>query len=289
MSNNKSVFITGASAGFGYDTARALAERGHTVYATMRGTDGKNKDTAEELTQWSEKNGYHLHVLELDVTDQTSVDKAVKAAVDHGGVDVLINNAGVGVMGLTEAFTLEQIEGLFAVNVFGVLRVNRAVLPHFREKKSGRVVYISSGLGRLVLPFMGPYTATKFAIEALAQTSAFELEPLGIESIIIQPGAYGTTFGQNSILASDEQRTGQYGPVLDQMQAFGKGFEERAKAGQVGDPKEVVQALVETVEADKGKLPDRRPVGQDVSGPVKVLNQASSEVHDQLYKAFGLN
>jgi len=288
MSNSKNILITGASAGFGHDTARALAERGHTVYATMRGTEGKNKEKAEALTTWAEKKGHHLHVLELDVTHQASVDKAVNAAVDHGGLDVLITNAGVGAMGIQEAFTPDQVEALFAVNVFGVLRVNRAVLPHFRDKKAGRVVYISSGLGRLVLPFMGPYTASKFAIEALAQTAAFELEPLGIDSIIVQPGAYGTTFMANLVMAGDQQRTGQYGSTLETMEAFGKGFEERAQAGQMGNPQEVVDALVEAVEAERGELPARRTVGADVSESVSAINQTSEQVHEQVYGAFGL-
>jgi NAD(P)-dependent dehydrogenase (short-subunit alcohol dehydrogenase family) len=289
MSELKKVLITGASAGFGFDTSKALASKGHTVYATMRGVEGKNANKAEELRKWAKKGGHSLHVLELDVTDDESVREAVARAVDLGGIDVLINNAGVGVMGIQEAFTLDQVESLFDINVFGVLRVNRAVLPHFREKGSGRIVFISSGLGRLVFPFLGPYTATKHAIEALAETSAFELAPLGIDSVVVQPGAYGTTFMQNSIVAGDAERTGQYGPVLGMMEAFGKGFEERAKAGQMGDPSEVVDALVEVVEAPKGSLPARRPVGNDVAEPVASINQLSEQVHQRIFEAFGLN
>jgi NAD(P)-dependent dehydrogenase (short-subunit alcohol dehydrogenase family) len=288
MSTAKNILITGASSGFGWDTSRALAERGHTVFAGMRAIKGKNAKKAKELSDWAAQAGHTVHVLEMDVTQDASVSKAVSKAVELGGIHVLINNAGVGAMGIQETFTVEQVEDLFAVNVFGVLRVNRAVLPHFRERGSGRVVYLSSGLGRLVFPFMGPYTATKFAIEALAQTAAFELAPLGIESVIVQPGAFGTNFMTNSVQASDSKRVGQYGPVLKILEGWGKGWEERIKAGHIGDPKEISDALVEIAEAPPGSLPARRPVGADVAEPVGALNQLSEQIHEKIFKAFGL-
>lgn len=284
----KKVFITGCSAGFGRDTARALAMRGHRVYATMRDIGGRNAPVAEELRAFAQQGGYAIHLHELDVSDEQSVERAAAWAVEQGGVDVLIQNAGVGTYGIQEAFTLEQVKGIFEVNVFGVLRVNRAILPHMREKGAGRVVYISSGLGRLVLPFLGPYTASKFALEALAQSAAYDLDPLGIESIIVQPGAFGTTFSQNSVHASDTSRLSTYGPVPQMMEGFVKGFEERAKAGQLGNPEDLVKALVEVVEAPKGQLPARLPVGADVKEAVTAINQVNDQIHDYLLKMFGM-
>ncbi len=288
MQDTKKILITGASAGFGFDTAKALAERGHTVYATMRDIHFKNKHKAEELRAWAEQNRFGLHTVELDVTDDASVERAVEQVLALGGIDVLINNAGFGVMGVQEAFTLDQVEKLFATNVFGVLRMNRAVLPHFRSRGKGRIIYISSGLGRLVLPFMGPYTASKFALEALAQTASYELEPLGIRSIVIQPGAFATTFMSNSIQAKDTKRTQQYGPVLGIMEEFGKGFEQRAKNGQLGDSDEVVKALIKAVEGADRDLPARLPVGMDVREPVGAINHLSDQIHDNILKNFGL-
>jgi NAD(P)-dependent dehydrogenase (short-subunit alcohol dehydrogenase family) len=285
---SKRVFITGCSAGFGRDTARALAGRGHTVYATMRGLEGKNAATAAELRAFAEQGGHALLLHELDVTDERSVERAAAWAVDQGGVDVLVQNAGVGTYGVQETFTLEQVQGIFDVNVFGVLRVNRALLPHLRQKGAGRVVYLSSGLGRLVLPFLGPYTASKFALEALAQAAAYDLEPLGIESVIVQPGAFGTTFSQNSVRAADVARLAGYGPVPAMMEGFVKGFEARAKAGQIGNPEELVQALCEVVEAPRGSLPARRTVGADVFEAVTAINRVSEEVHDRLLRMFGI-
>ncbi len=286
--NSKRVFITGASAGFGYDTARALAERGHTVYATMRNVDSKNAPKAEALRAWAEGGGHNLHVLELDVTDDESVRSAVGQALELGGIDVLINNAGVGCGGVQETFTIEQVQALFDVNVFGVLRVNRAVLPHLRSKGAGRVVFISSGLGRIVLPFFGPYTATKYAVEALGQTTHYELEPLGIKTVIVQPGAYGTTFMENCMLAADTGRLPGYGPVGGMLEAFVGGFAERAQAGGLPDPAEVVQALIKVTEAPDEELPLRLPVGQDVSEGVAAINGVSDQIQGHVLAAFGL-
>ncbi len=286
--SKRRVFITGCSAGFGRDAARALAERGHTVYATMRGLEGKNAEAAQELRAFARQGGHALHLHELDVTDERSVESAAAWAVEQGGVDVVIQNAGVGTYGVQETFTLEQVQGIFDVNVFGVLRVNRALLPHLRQKGEGRIVYVSSGLGRLVFPFLGPYTASKFALEALAQAASYELDPLGIESIVVQPGAFGTTFSQHSVHAADVARLAGYGPVPRMMEGFVKGFEERARAGQLGKPEELVQALVEVVEAPRGSLPARRTVGADVYEPVTAINQVSEEVHDRLLRAFGM-
>ena len=157
------ILITGASSGFGKLTTLALLEKSHSVVASMRGPNNKNKLVADELTAAGAK------IVEIDVTDETSVNTGVaKAGELTGDLDVVINNAGVGVMGIQETFTIEDWKKVFDVNLFGVQRVNRAILPHFREHGSGLIVHISSVLGRTVVPFFGPYNASKWALEALA-------------------------------------------------------------------------------------------------------------------------
>ena len=285
----KNILITGTSSGFGNGAAKALAEKGHTVFATMRGVSGKNEEKAVELRKWAEDNGKTVHVVELDVTDQTSVDKAVAQVAEQAGkIDVLINNAGVGTWGIQEAFEVEQVQRMFDVNVFGVLRVNRAVLPHMRKAGDGHVIYVSSGLGRIMFPFLGPYTASKFALEALGEVGSYELSPLGIDTTILQPGAYGTSFLQNSIHPKDEKVIEDQPKVKAMFEAFGAGFEERAKAGELGDPKEIVNALVELVDSEKGKRPLRKTVGADVAGAVTPINETCSQVQEQLLQAFGM-
>jgi NAD(P)-dependent dehydrogenase (short-subunit alcohol dehydrogenase family) len=146
MSHPQRVFITGASAGFGFDTSRALASKGHTIYATMRGVSNKNADKAQALTNWAKENGHALHVLEVDVTNDASVGKAVAAAVEEGGIDVLINNAGIGTWGVDEGYTIEQAQKVFDINLFGVMRVNRAMVSGARTR--GRATLAPSS-GRL--------------------------------------------------------------------------------------------------------------------------------------------
>ena len=189
MSNDKKkrVLITGASQGFGLGAAKARAERGHTVFATMRGVSGKNRGAADELRTWAEAGGHAVHVLELDVTDDASVEAAAAKATAEAPVDTVINNAGVGTYGIAEAFSTEQVRTVFDVNVLGPLRVNRALLPSMRKAGSGHIVFVSSGLGRVTMPFLGPYGATKYAVEALGDASALEVSPLGIKTTIVQP------------------------------------------------------------------------------------------------------
>lgn len=285
----KSIFITGSSSGFGYDAAIALAERGHTVFATMRGVDGKNREAALGLTELAEKHDWKLHVLELDVTDQDSIDSAVETAIAEAGrIDTLVNNAGVGNAGLQEAFTIDQAQWLFDVNVFGVLRLNRAVLPHMREAGSGHVIYISSGLGRFVLPFMGIYTSSKWALEALAESASYELAPLGIDTTIVEPGAFGTPFGANVIRADEADRlAGAYGEVQGMFEAFFGGFEAEVEAGNTGDPAYLRDKLVALIEAAPEDRPIRLPVGDDVEEGLAGINAVSVQLQEAIMEHFG--
>jgi NAD(P)-dependent dehydrogenase (short-subunit alcohol dehydrogenase family) len=283
------ILITGASSGFGLGAARALAGRGHRVFAGMRGVDGKNAVKAAELRSWATSGRHALEVVDLDVTSDGSVARAVAGVAGKaGGIDVLVNNAGIGTWGLQEAFSPDQVKALFDVNVVGMLRMNRAVLPHMRKAGAGYLVYVSSGLGRIQLPFLGPYTASKHAVEAIAETGSYETAPLGIETTILQPGAYGTSFLGNSLLPADPALIEGQPKVKAMFDAFGKGFEDRAKAGQLGDPQEVVDALVALVELPRGRKPLRRTVGKDVEPGVLPINETCAQVQHHLLTAFKL-
>jgi len=289
MATTKRILITGASSGFGLGAAKALAERGHRVFASMRGVDGKNAATAKALREWASGAGRALQVVELDVASDDSVERGVAAVLAQaGGLDVLVNNAGVGTWGLQEAFTPDQVKALFDVNVVGMLRVNRAVLPAMRKAGAGHVVYVSSGLGRIQLPFLGPYTASKHAVEAIAEIGSYELGPMGIDTTILQPGAYGTAFLVHSVLPADPTRIEGQPKVKAMFQAFGGAFEARAKAGQLGDPREVIDALVELIELPPGQRPLRKTVGHDVAPAVTPINEVCAQVQARLLTAFGL-
>lgn len=286
---SEKILITGASSGFGLGAAKALAAKGHEVFASMRGVAGKNAGKAEELRAFAREGGHTLDVVEIDVTSDESVAKGVAEVVEKAGtIGVLVNNAGVGTWGLQEGFTPDQVKDLFDINVVGPLRMNRAVLPHMRRAGGGYLIYVSSGLGRIQFPFLGPYTASKHAVEAIAESGSYELSPQGIDTTILQPGAYGTSFLVNSILPKEGGLIDEQPKVKAIFQAFAGGFEERARSGHLGDPSEIIEAMVELVALPRGQRPLRKTVGADVAGPVGAINATCAEVQGQLLTAFGL-
>jgi NAD(P)-dependent dehydrogenase (short-subunit alcohol dehydrogenase family) len=282
------VLVTGTSSGFGHGAAQALAARGHTVYATMRDVDGRNRESAQSLRSFAANGKHALHVIELDVTDDASVQAGVTRALElGGGIDTVINNAGVGAFGVHEVYTAEQVARLFDVNVVGSFRVARTVLPLMREARAGHLVFVSSSLGRIILPFMGPYTASKFAVEGMAESIAFELGPLGIDVTIVQPGAYGTEFMAHSLQPADGARLEQYGPVKDALHAFGQMFQEMVATGRVGDPREIYDTFVRVVETPKGQRPLRVSVDGQTGQAVAAVNGTCAQVQDGVMAAMG--
>src|SRR5580698_10451681 len=249
MNSRQVVLITGSSTGFGRLFTETLARKGHTVFATMRDPEGRNAKNATEIRMLAKKESLPIHVIELDVTDDASVGRAVDAAVAKAGrIDVAINNAGYFLGGLAEAVTSEQARRLMDANFLGPVRVNRAVLPHMRRQRSGVLMHISSVAGRVVLPSVGFYCASKFALEALAEAYSYELAAQGIESVIVEPGAYQTPVFGNTVTAADEARTNTYG-ALQQMPAK----VNAALSSSAGNPQEVADAVLQIIETPAGE------------------------------------
>jgi NAD(P)-dependent dehydrogenase (short-subunit alcohol dehydrogenase family) len=278
------ILITGSSSGFGLLTANTLLDAGHTVIASMRDPEGRNKNVADDLRTKG------AHIVEIDVTDDKSVEAGVAGAMKLAGhVDVLVNNAGIGVSGLQEAFTVEDWIKLFNLNVFGVQRMNRAVLPHMREKGSGLLVHVSSLLGRFVLPFFGPYNASKHALEAMADNYRMELSGFGIESVIIEPGGFATDFASRLIKASDIQRTTSYGDFAkgpdQQMESFAEMFE----GNNAPDPQMVADAILKVIDMPRGQRPFRTVVdGLGMGEPIEKYNEAADQTTTGIYSAMGM-
>ena len=227
----KTVLITGASSGFGRDTAETLFRAGHTVYASMRGAQGKNREAAEALQKLG------IKTVELDVGDDASVKAGVKNVLAEAGrIDVLINNAGIGSAGVTEAFSAEQAEVVFDTNVIGLLRVTRAVLPSMRQKRDGLIINIGSILGRVTFPFLGIYGASKFAVEALIDSLRYEVSQLGVEVVEVQPSAYPTNFFTVIKTPIDTEVTKSYGEVGQIPDAMFKSFMSRFKGEHAPNP-----------------------------------------------------
>jgi NAD(P)-dependent dehydrogenase (short-subunit alcohol dehydrogenase family) len=283
MNSKQVVLITGSSTGFGRLFAETLARKGHTVFATMRDHGGRNAKNASEIRALAEKDSLPIHVLELDVTNDASVERAVDAAVAKAGrIDVAINNAGYYLSGLEEAVTTEQAQRLMDTNFLGPVRVNRAVLPHMRRQRSGVLMHISSGAGRLVLPSAGFYCASKFALEALAEAYSYELASQGIESVIVEPGAYETPVFGNTVTAADQGRTDTYGPAKEIPAKL-----NAALSSTAGNAQEVADAVLRIIETPAGEKQLRYFVSPRDLG-VDKINALSEQVQANVLEALGL-
>jgi len=258
---SKVILVTGASSGFGRLTAEALAKAGHTVYASMRDTAGRNKPQVEAIAAFSKANGADLRTVELDVQSQDSVDRAIAAVVaDAGRLDVLVHNAGHMMFGPAEAFTAEQFALLYDVNVLGAQRVNRAALPQMRKQKQGLLVWVSSSSSAGgTPPYLAPYFAAKAAMDAMAVQYARELARWGIETSIVVPGAFtkGTNHFAHSGTPADKARVAEYeaGPYAGFGEEIQKAF--AAIVPDDADVAEVADAIVDVVGAPFGTRPFR--------------------------------
>ncbi len=243
---SKTVLITGASKGFGKETAKWFANNGWNVAATMRSPE---KET--EL-----QNLPNTKVYQLDVTKDSS-DAVSQIIQDFGQIDVVVNNAGYGAAGPMEQSSIEQIHKQFDVNVYGVARVMQSVLPHFRERKQGQFINISSVLGFLTMPNFSVYNASKHALEGLTETMRYELEPFGIKLNLIQPGGYATNFFESMTQGDRGINVPEY---KEMEQKLGTYFQSSLESGGFGHPSEVAEAIWNA--ANEQNWPFRYVVGE---------------------------
>jgi NAD(P)-dependent dehydrogenase (short-subunit alcohol dehydrogenase family) len=234
--------ITGASTGFGRELAEFLLQQEERVVATAR----KPEQLAELVTQYPAT----ALALALDVTSQEQVDAAIaETLAKFGTIDVLVNNAGYGMVGAIEESAEDEFGPMFATNVFGLIRVTQAVLPHMRERKAGNIVNLSSIGGLVATPGFGMYNATKFAVEGLSEALAQEVAPLGIKVTIVEPGPFRTDFLGRSGVPAKKHIEG-YEQTSGKMRAYFKDMDGK----QAGDPKKGVAAIVKAVESENPPL-----------------------------------
>ncbi|MFK3690750.1 SDR family oxidoreductase [Agrobacterium tumefaciens] len=259
--DKKVILITGASSGFGRLTAEALAKAGHTVYASMRDTMGRNARNVAEMVEASKNNRVDLRPIELDVQSESSIDNAVKKIIaDSDKIDVLIHNAGHMMFGPAEAFTPEQFAEQYDVNVLGTQRVNRAVLPYMRAERHGLLIWVSSSSSAGgTPPYLSPYFAAKAAMDSLAVLYAREVSRWGIETTIVVPGAFtkGTNHFAHSGRPADEARVAEYeaGPYKGFGEEVLKAF--AAIVPEDADPAVVAEKIADVVALPFGKRPFR--------------------------------
>ena len=277
----KTILITGASTGFGRDTAETLARAGHTVFASMRDPQGKNREHAQALS----KQG--IQVSELDVSNDTSVDQAVKEVLARARrIDVLVNNAGVASAGVTEAFTPDQAKVVFNTNVVGLLRTIRSVLPAMRKQHDGLIINIGSILGRVTFPFFGIYGASKFAVEALTDSLRYEVSQLGIDVTLVQPSAYPTPMYAKVQQPEDTDRAAAYGAVGEIPGAMFRHFTTVFQAPDAPNPHDVAEAIAKLVAQPKGSRPARTVVGAAFGSDA--VNEQTAPVQAHVVEALGL-
>ncbi|MCS3531277.1 SDR family oxidoreductase [Chryseobacterium sp. JUb7] len=262
---NKTVFITGTSTGFGKLTATTLANAGYTVIAGMRGISGKNKAVAKELGALP-----NLEVIEIDVTDDSSVTHAFEKVIQkYGKIDVLVNNAAVSGFGLLEAYSLDRIRQMFEVNFYGVIRTYQAVLPSMRENKSGLIINITSGASAHTSPFMVPYFASKFGVESITEGLQDELKQFNIDNVSIQPGVYPTemnTGEKAGVNADKTEIAALYDPVAtEQFNAIGAALFGKMKEFNM-NPQTIADGILELIQMKEGARPLRFPLDAVAQG-----------------------
>jgi NAD(P)-dependent dehydrogenase (short-subunit alcohol dehydrogenase family) len=287
---SKTIVITGASSGFGALTARALALDGHTVYAGMRETASRNAEQVDAAKHFAAAKGADLRTVELDVSEQESVDAAVETILsEQGELDVILHNAGHMVTGPTEAFTPEQLAELYDTNVLGTQRLNRAALPHFRARRSGLVIWVGSTSTRGgTPPYLAPYFAAKAGMDALAVSYAGELARFGIETSIIVPGSFtsGTNHFAHSGHPDDERVADEYEALYpDLIAQVGQRLAELAPPD--ADVGAVAEVIVEVVNMEHGTRPFRVHIDPADDG-AEVVNAVADRVRAEFLRRVGL-
>jgi NAD(P)-dependent dehydrogenase (short-subunit alcohol dehydrogenase family) len=288
---SKVIVITGASSGFGALAARQLADAGHTVYAGMRDTKGRNAPQLQAACAYATEHNVDLRTAEIDVQSESSVEAAIKGIVaETGRIDVIVHNAGHMVFGPTEAFTPEQFAALFDVNVLGTQRVNRAALPYLRRQGKGLLLWVGSSSTRGgTPPYLAPYFAAKAAMDSVAVSYAAELSRWGIETTILVPGAFtkGTNHFLHSGAPADKPRateydTGPYAGLPDHVLARLAALEPAD-----ADVAEVARAIVKIVDTPHGKRPFRVHVDPSQDG-AEAVNMVGDRVRREMFRNLGL-
>jgi NAD(P)-dependent dehydrogenase (short-subunit alcohol dehydrogenase family) len=264
--NNKAVaVVTGSSSGIGYETSLLLAKNGFFTYATMRSLDKSNK-----IINLKQNEKLPLEVLRLDVTDDKSVKQAIKKIVnERGTIDVLVNNAGYALVGPLEELTIQEFKEQFETNVFGVIRVIKEILPIMRKQRHGIIVNISSVAGRTGFPLTSAYVSSKFALEGLSESIAYEIEQFGIKVILIEPGVIKTNFDRNLRIGTGvstnptSTTNGRDSPYTDITKKRIAGFKPRFENGL--PPIEVAKVILRAITSTSKNVPpdSRYLVGED--------------------------
>ena len=287
---NKTIVITGAGSGFGALSARQLAMAGHTVYAGIRETSGRNADRVAEAAEFAQTNDVDLRTVDLDILRQESCDAGITHIIgEMGRLDVIIHNAGHMVLGPAEAFTPEDLAHVYDVNVLGTQRVNRSALPYLRDQGAGLLLWVGSTSTRGgTPPFLAPYFAAKAAMDSLAVSYAAELIKFGIDTTIVVPGAFthGTNHFASSGRPSDTDRATEYDELYGEI---AKEIPARLAALEpVGaDVADVARVIVDVVALPQGTRPFRVHIDPMNDG-AEVVSAVADRMRVEFYRRAAL-
>jgi short-subunit dehydrogenase len=269
VQQQKVAIITGSSSGIGHATALLLARNRFHTYATMR-----NIKKSVDIMEIANRERLPLQVIQLDVNDDTSIRNSIEKVIsEKQRIDLLVNNAGYGLVGAFEDLSVEEIKTQFETNFFGVIRLTQQVLPIMRKQKSGTIVNVSSGAGRIGFPGMSAYVSSKFALEGLSESMSYELEPFGIKVVIIEPGVIRTNFKKNSVMSKkslDDSSISPYSSIIQKMDASITSIIEHATP-----PEEVAKAILRVVTSNNPEL--RFPIGNDIIMMLETKKSMSDE------------
>jgi NAD(P)-dependent dehydrogenase (short-subunit alcohol dehydrogenase family) len=261
--------VTGSSSGIGLAASLALAKNGYVTYATMR-----NLAKQDSIQSVAEKEHLSIRTVQLDVTDENSIKNAIQSILSESGrIDLLVNNAGYGMTGAFEDIGMDEIKSLYETNVFGVIRVTQAVLPIMRKQGSGRIINISSGAGRIGYPGGSAYVSSKFALEGLSESMAFEVEQFGIKTVLVEPGFIRTNFAENIVTAKKAQDPNS--PYSQTMMQMKSSSHRRRMIENAPDADLVASVIVEAATAKEPNL--RYLAGKDVQQMVAAKKSMSDE------------
>ena len=273
--NKKKVaVVTGSSTGIGFETSLLLARNGFYTYATMR-----NLDKSKAITNIKQKEKLSLEILQLDVTADKSVKEAInKITNEQERIDVLVNNAGFALVGAFEEISIEEFKEQYETNVFGVIRVTQAVLPIMRNQRCGTIVNISSIAGKIGFPLTSAYVSSKFALEGLTESMAYEIEQFGIKVILIEPGVIKTNFDKN-LKIGKRVANNQNSSYAEMTQKRITGFQPRFESGT--PPVDVAKVILKAITSENlSKL--RYLVGNDAFKLIKIRNNISDKEFGKL-------
>jgi NAD(P)-dependent dehydrogenase (short-subunit alcohol dehydrogenase family) len=266
---HKVAIVTGSSSGIGHATSLLLARNRFHTYATIR-----NIEKSANIRKIANEERLPLQVIHLDVNDEASIRNSIEKVVsEKERIDVLVNNAGYGLVGAFEDLSVEEIKSQFETNFFGIIRLTQHVLPIMRQQKSGTIVNVSSGAGRIGFPGMSAYVSSKFALEGLSESMSYELEPFGIKVVIIEPGVIRTNFKKNSVMSKkslDDSSISPYSSLIQKMDASISSIVEHATP-----PEEVAKAILHAVITKNPEL--RSLVGNDIIMMLETKKSMSDE------------